>query len=323
MIVSMTRTAYVAATIASIAALSCVAALTLVLLAPGGAGGGPGSAGSGPRAGCPEGPLRLGVERSADPQEMGPAYQRFGDALASRLGCSVEVVVMGDEGEVAAALEDGRVELAQLEPLAFARLAGGGGSAPQRAPATPLAAFADASGESAAYSSGIWVARASGIRGLGDLAGRSLALGRPGSVGGDALPAAGLKDAGVGGRVSVDYAGDSARSMRALVDGTVDAAQIDTSVAEAAVRAGALDPERFRRIWTSQSVGFDLIAARSEMPRELRLRIAGALIGIDPADLARAGRIAGVEAPARMVRATADEYRALSRVAGTQASAAA
>jgi phosphonate transport system substrate-binding protein len=281
------------------AAVSGLAALTLLLA---GCGGNTSDAAS---PTCPDGRIRFGVEPFEDPARLTPAYQVLADALSQRLGCPVDLQVVEDYSAEVLAMQNGRLDVAQFGPLGYV-------FASERAHAEPVASFADATGALSTYTAGIWVPADSPITDVAGLRGRSLALSSAGSTSGDALPRKALADAGLAeADVRIDYAGGHPEALLALVNGTVDAAEINSQQLRSATDAGTFDTAGFRQIWTSEPIPNDPITVRGDLDPAVKAAVRDALLGLTPEQVAQVGALLDVSPPGPLVPVERATYQPL------------
>ena len=259
---------------------------------------------------CPGGQIRFGVLPYEDPEALEPAYRLLADALSEKLDCPVEVQITEDYAAEVLAMENDQLEIAQFGPLGFV-------FANERAGATALASFGDAEGQPTTYTGGIWVPKDSPVKTIEDLKGKTLALGSPGSTSGDALPMSALVDAGVDADVQWDYAGGHPEALLALVNGTVDAAQINSQTLATATEAGTFDPAGYRQVWESEEIPNDPVTVRSNLPQEFQDAVKDALLGLDSADVAKVSKFLGVDPAGPMIEVSNDTYQPLFDLAKT------
>lgn len=282
------------------------AALLAVSLASCGTGN---SAGSSPT--CPGGEITFGVEPYEDPAKLIPAYRVLTNALQDQLGCPVTMQVVTDYSAEVLAMRNGKLELAQFGPLGYV-------FASRKAGAEPLVSFADSHGNLTTYTAGIWVPKNSPIRGLRDLRGHSLALSSPGSTSGDALPRYALRKAGIPKKsVNITYAGGHPQSLLALVNGKVDAAEINSQQLSTAKKAGKFDPSDYRRIWKSEPIPNDPITVRGDMDPVFKKAVQRALLNLSPQTVAKVGALLGVNPPGPLVKVSKQTYHELFELANT------
>lgn len=282
--------------------LSVVLAATLTLTACGPTN----SASSGD---CPNGRVRFGVEPYEAPDKLKPAYEVLAKALTTKLGCEVELQIVDDYAAEVLAMRNGKLDVAQFGPLGYVFAA-------QKAKAEPLVSFADGTGKLTSYTAGIWVAEDSPAQKIEDLAGKSLALSSVGSASGDALPRYGLKKANVAG-VKLDYAGGHPEAMLALINGKVDAAEINSQQLATAKAAGTFDSSKFRQIWKSEPIPNDPITVRGDLDPAFKDRVRKALLELSPGDVEKVGAFLDVTPPGPLVQVNNDTYQVLFDLATT------
>lgn len=253
---------------------------------------------------CPGGQIRFGILPYEDPERLEPAYQVLAEALSAELDCPVEVSITEDYAAEVLAMQNDSLEIAQFGPLGFV-------FASERADAQPLVSFGDAEGRPTTYTGGIWVPKDSPIETVDDLTGKTLALGSPGSTSGDALPMSALAEAGIEDDVVADYAGGHPEALLALVNGTVDAAQINSQTLATAEAEGTFDASGFRQVWESEPIPNDPITVRGNLSPEFRDAVREALLNLDPADVAEVGGFLGVDPAGPLIEVTTDTYQPL------------
>ncbi|WP_394614157.1 phosphate/phosphite/phosphonate ABC transporter substrate-binding protein [Lentzea sp. JNUCC 0626] len=284
-------------------ALNVVLAATLVLT------GACGTTDTTSGSDCPNGKVRFGVEPYEDPEKLKPAYEVLARALGGKLGCEVELQVVDDYAAEVLAMRNAKLEIAQFGPLGYV-------FASQKAKAEPMVSFADGSGKLTSYSAGIWVAKDSQIQKIEDLNGKSLALSSVGSASGDALPRYGLKKHDVAD-VKLDYAGGHPEAMLSLLNGKVDAAEINSQTLATAKAAGTFDEAKFRQVWKSEPIPNDPITVRGDLDPAFKDRVRKALLELGPQDVAKVGAFLDVTPPGPLVEVTNDTYKVLFDLATT------
>lgn len=267
-------------------------------------------AGDSASATCPDGKIRFGILPYEDPDRLEPAYQTLARALSEKLDCEVEVTITEDYAAEVLAMENDQLEIAQFGPLGFV-------FANERADATAMVSFGDAEGNPTTYTGGIWVPKDSKIQTIEDLKGHTLALGSPGSTSGDAIPMSALAAAGIEDDVTADYAGGHPEALLALVNGTVDAAQINSQTLATAVAAGTLDESKFRQVWKSEEIPNDPITVRGNMPEEFKDAVQEALLSLDKADVEKVSGFLGVDPAGPLIPVTNETYKPLFDLAET------
>jgi len=284
------------------------AGLAALLLLSAGCGSDPDPAA---QATCPDGEIRFGIEPFEDPAKLTPAYEVLATALEAELDCPVRVQVVEDYSAEVLAMENGELELAQFGPLGFV-------FASQRAGAEPLVSFGLENGELSTYTAGIWVPKGSDISGIADLSGRSLALSSPGSTSGDALPRLALAEEGIAeSDVALDYAGGHPEALLALINGAVDAAEINSQTLATATAEGTFNQDDYEQVWESDPIPNDPITVRADLPQEFKDAVREALLGLSPEDVAEVGAFLDVDPPGPMVEVTKETYEPLFVLAET------
>ncbi|MGI5503295.1 phosphate/phosphite/phosphonate ABC transporter substrate-binding protein [Lentzea sp. CA-135723] len=259
---------------------------------------------------CPnDGKVRFGVEPYEDPEKLKPAYEVLAKALSSKLGCEVELQVVDDYAAEVLAMRNGKLEIAQFGPLGYV-------FASQKAKAEPMVSFADGSGKLTSYTAGIWVAKDSPVQKIEDLAGKSLALSSVGSASGDALPRYGLKKHTVND-VKLDYAGGHPEAMLSLVNGKVDAAEINSQTLATAKAAGTFDEAKFRQVWKSEPIPNDPITVRGDLDPAFKDKVRKSLLELGPQDVEKVGAFLDVTPPGPLVEVNNDTYKVLFDLATT------
>ncbi|KUF07838.1 phosphate/phosphite/phosphonate ABC transporter substrate-binding protein [Leucobacter sp. G161] len=259
---------------------------------------------------CPDGKIRFGILPYEDPDRLEPAYQTLAAALSEKLDCEVEVSITEDYAAEVLAMENDQLEIAQFGPLGFV-------FANERADANALVSFGDAEGKPTTYTGGIWVPKDSSVQTIEDLKGKTLALGSPGSTSGDAIPSSALADAGITDDVTADYAGGHPEALLALVNGTVDAAQINSQTLATATAEGTFDQSKFRQIWESEPIPNDPITVRGNMPQEFKDAVKEALLSLDKKDVETVSGFLGVDPAGPLIPVTNETYQPLFDLAET------
>lgn len=291
-------------------AIAASAAALLALGLTGCSSAASGTAAAGKDVTCPNGKIKFGILPYEDPSRLEPAYKTLAKALEKKLDCPVEVVITEDYAAEVLAMENGKLDVAEFGPLGFV-------FASERAKAVPLVSFGDAEGKPTTYTAGIWVKKDSPVKTIEDLKGRSLALGSPGSTSGDAFPMSALKDAGIDKEVRSDYAGGHPEALLALVNGTVDAAEINSQTLESAKSEGTFDESKFRQVWKSNPIPNDPITVRSDAPKEFQDAVKQAFLELDPKDVAEVGKFLDVDPAGPMIEVTKETYQPLFDLAKT------
>ncbi|NWL35101.1 phosphate/phosphite/phosphonate ABC transporter substrate-binding protein [Paenarthrobacter nitroguajacolicus] len=273
-----------------------------------------GSAQSSPeatKATCPNGEIKFGIEPYEDPAKLKPAYDVLAAALSKKLECPVSVQVVEDYAAEVLAMRNGKLDLGQFGPLGYV-------FADAKAGAEPLVSFGTAEKELSTYTAGIWVPKDSPIQAIGDLRGKSLALGSVGSTSGDVLPRFGLREAGIADAdIKMDYTGGHPEALLALTNGKVDAAQINSQTLATAIAAGTFTADNFRQVWTSNPIPNDPITVRGDADPAFKAAVKDAFLSLDPADVAKVGEFLDVTPPGPLLEVTKDNYKPLFELAET------
>lgn len=260
---------------------------------------------SGAPAYCADGPIKFGIEPFEDPAKLEPAYGVLADAMERELGCEVEVQVVEDYSAEVLAMRNGKLDLGQFGPVGYV-------FASEQAGAEPLASFGTADGKLSTYTAGIWVPKDSDIKSVDDLRGKDLALGGVGSTSGDVLPRYALKTAGIPeAELNINYAGGHPEALLALVNGTVDAAQINTQTLATATAEGTFNPEDFRQVWTSEPIPNDPITVRPDADPELKKAVKDALLNLPKEDIEQVGKFLDVDPAGPLLEVTKETYKPL------------
>ncbi|MFJ4229202.1 phosphate/phosphite/phosphonate ABC transporter substrate-binding protein [Paenarthrobacter nicotinovorans] len=294
-------------TLLTSSALALASALALT------ACGGPAeSASSAPAsASCPNGAITFGIEPYEDPAKLKPAYDVLANALSKKLDCPVTVQVVEDYAAEVLAMRNGKLDLGQFGPLGYV-------FADSKAGAEPLVSFGTAEKELSSYTAGIWVPKDSPIQSIGDLKGKSLALGSVGSTSGDVLPRFGLREAGIADAdLGMDYTGGHPEALLALTNGKVDAAEINSQTLATAIAAGTFKQEDYRKVWTSDPIPNDPITVRGDADPAFKKAVKDAFISLSPEDVAKVGEFLDVTPPGPLLEVTKDNYTPLFQLANT------
>jgi len=260
---------------------------------------------------CPNGTIRFGVEPFEDPARLTPAAKVLADALSKTLDCPVDLTVTEDYSAEVLAMQNGKLDIGIFGPLGYV-------FASKRAGAEAVASFGESDGKLSSYTAGIWVPAGSDITTIEQLRGRSLALGSVGSTSGDALPRKALRDAGMADSdVKLTYAGGHPEALLALVNGAVDAAEINSQQLASATAAGTFDQSKFKQVWTSDPIPNDPITVRGNLPQEFKTAVKDALLELPPQAVAEIGELLDVDPPGPLVAVDKSTYQPLFDLAET------
>jgi phosphonate transport system substrate-binding protein len=274
-----------------------------------------GASGSAPAAAaaCPNGSLSFGVEPYDDASKLIPAYQAMSTALGTALGCKVNLTIADSYVAEILAMKNGKLDLAEFGPLGYV-------FADKEASAVPVASFADSNGQVSSYTAGIWVKKGSPIKSVKDLAGHTLALSETGSTSGDALPRELLIQNGIDKQVKVQYAGGHPQAELALVNGKVDAAEINSQTLASVEKDKKFDPAQYTQIWKSSPILNDPVTVSPNLPASAQKAITDAILALKASDLTQIGGELDFTSPASgsaMVAVTKSDYQPLFDLAKT------
>ena len=193
--------------------------------------------------------------------------------------------------------------------------------AKDRADLVPFAAFGATDGTITTAVAGIAVLSSSPVTDLAGLRGRSIAYSAPTATSGHLLPAFGLAQAGLDPNTDVKavYLGTHTAAYRSLLDGKVDAAELNTTQIAAAKKAGQYDPSPIRMLWTSEPSPSDPIVLRGDLTPEFQQRLRSAVLGLDFATLPADARdfFASTVAAQRFVPADDSTYAGVRQIVST------
>ena len=229
---------------------------------------------------CPGGQVRFGVE----PYDSGPkfvgAYKTLTGLLSKKLGCAVKLFIATNYTAEVEAMRAKKLDVGEFGPLGYI-------FAHQLAKAQPVAVFATKDRKPVTYTAALWVPTDSTIQTVADLQGHSIAFSDPGSTSGNLFPRYALSKAGLNPEsdVKVEYAGSHTASLLALVNGKVDAGEVNSQQEATASDAGQFDTSKFRVIWRSAPIPNDPITVRGDLPAAFRTALAKALFSLTPAQL--------------------------------------
>jgi phosphonate transport system substrate-binding protein len=190
--------------------------------------------------------------------------------------------------------------------------------ASRRADAQAVASFGLSDGSLSSYTAGIWVPKDSSIKTVADLKGHSFALGSTGSTSGDALPRYAIQQAGLKDTdIDENYAGGHPEAMLALVNGTVDAAEVNSQTQATATREGTFDATKFRQIWKSDAIPNDPVTVAGKLGPDFQKAVQSALLDLDTADVEQIGKYLDVDPAGPLVKVDKTTYQPLFDLADT------
>jgi phosphonate transport system substrate-binding protein len=137
------------------------------------------------------------------------------------------------------------------------------------------------------YTAALWVPADSTIQDVAGLKGHTVAFSDPGSTSGNLLPRYAMIQAGLNPDkdVKIEYAGGHPQSLLALVNGKVDAGEINSQQQATATAAHQFDASKFRMIWQSAPIQNDPITVRGSLSPAFKAAVTKALLRMTPAEL--------------------------------------
>jgi len=241
-------------------------------------------------ASCPGGSVRFGVE----PYDSGPkfvaAYKTLTTLLTEKLGCTVKLYVATNYTAEVEAMRAKKLEVGEFGPLGYI-------FAHKLANAIPVAVFGTKDRKPVTYTAALWVPKGSSIRTVKELKGHTIAFSDPGSTSGNLFPRYALLKAGLNpdSDVKIEFAGSHTASLLALVNGKVDAGEVNSQQQATASAAGQFKPARFRTIWRSAPIPNDPITVRGDLSPAFRSAVTRALLSLTPKQLAQLDTELGVD----------------------------
>jgi phosphonate transport system substrate-binding protein len=229
---------------------------------------------------CPNGSVNFGVEPYDSGAKFTAAYQALTTVLSKDLGCPVNLIITDNYTDEIEAMKAGKIDVGEFGPLGYI-------FAHQIANAQPVAVFATMQHKPVTYTAGIWVPADSPIKTVAELKGHTIAFSDPGSTSGNLMPRYAIIKAGLNPDkdVKIEYAGGHPQSMLALVNGKVDAAEVNSQQQATAEAAHQFDPAKFREIWTSPPIQNDPITVRGNLSPTFKAAVKKALLKMTPPQL--------------------------------------
>ena len=229
---------------------------------------------------CPNGKVNFGVEPYDAGAKFTGAYKALTAALSKNLSCPVSLIINTNYTAEVEAMKSGKLDVGEFGPLGYI-------FAHQIAHAQPVAVFADKHGKPVTYTAAIWVPQDSTIQTVADLKGHTIAFSDPGSTSGNLMPRYALIKAGLDPDkdVTIKFAGGHPQSLLALVNGQVDAAEVNSQQQATATAAHQFDTSKFRVLWRSAPIQNDPITVRGTLPAAFQAAVKNALLKLTPAQL--------------------------------------
>jgi phosphonate transport system substrate-binding protein len=229
---------------------------------------------------CPNGKVNFGVEPYDAGAKFTGAYKALTAALSTNLSCPVSLIINTNYTAEVEAMKAGKIDVGEFGPLGYI-------FAHQIAHAQPVAVFADKHGKPVTYTAAIWVPKDSTIMTVEELKGHTIAFSDPGSTSGNLMPRYALITHGLNPDkdVTIKFAGGHPQSLLALVNGQVDAAEVNSQQQATATAAHQFDPSKFRVLWRSAPIQNDPITVRGTLPAAFQAAVKTALLKLTPAQL--------------------------------------
>jgi phosphonate transport system substrate-binding protein len=229
---------------------------------------------------CPNGSVNFGVEPYDAGAKFTAAYQSLTTVLAKELNCPVNLIVTDNYTNEIEAMKAGKIDVGEFGPLGyiFAHAIAG---------AQPVAVFADKNRKPVTYTAAIWVPAGSSIQAVAELKGKTVAFADPGSTSGNLLPRYAIIKSGLDPDkdVKIEFAGGHPQSLLALVNGKVDAGEINSQQQATATAAHQFDASKYRMIWQSAPIQNDPITVRGSLSPAFKAAVKKALLKMTPAEL--------------------------------------
>ncbi len=220
--------------------------------------------------------LTVGLIPSEDSRAMIANSQAMMDMLSKALGMPVKPFVAADYNGVIEALRSKRLDVAYLGPFSYVL----------GTTVADIEAFAVAETKKAgrtSYRSQVITNKASGIKTVNDLKGKTFAFVDPSSTSGHLFPKAGLMKAGLDsdkdfGRVIFSGSHDS--NAIAVQNRKVDAAAIADRILDAAIAKGLAKREDITVVWESEPIPESPTVWRKDLPADLKKRVQAAFLEV-------------------------------------------
>jgi phosphonate transport system substrate-binding protein len=306
-----------------VAALGGIAVAGLLLAACGGSSSSSTTKGTSTAAGntvaattstntCPNGQVRFGVEPYDAGAKFEAAYQSLTSALSANLHCPVHLFVTQNYTAEVEAMRAGKLDVAEFGPLGYV-------FAHSLANAQPVAAFGLTNGQPVTYTAALWVPKSSPIHTVAQLKGHTIAFADPASASGNLYPRYAIIHAGLNpdNDVKIDFAGSHTASMLALVNGKVDAAEVNSQQQATGAAAGQFKAAKFRRIWVSKPIINDPITVYGALPASFQSALKAALLQLTTAQLKLVDTELGVDS-GPMISASDSFYDPIRAVATSE-----
>jgi phosphonate transport system substrate-binding protein len=225
--------------------------------------------------------IRFGVEPYDTSPKFAPAYKTLVAALSAKLHCNVQLFITQNYTAEIEAMRAKKLDVGEFGPLGYI-------FAHKIANAQSVAGFADSKGKPLTYTAALWVPTSSSIQTVQQLKGHTIAFADPASTSGNLYPRYALMKAGLNPDkdVTIQFAGSHTASMLALVNGKVDAAELNSEEQATATAAHQFDASKFRTLWRSAPIPDDPITVRGDLPKAFQIAFQNALLHLSPKTLA-------------------------------------
>lgn len=195
-------------------------------------------------------------------------------AVTNDTGIHFDIKVAQSYGAAVEAMANKQAEVAWFGAVSYMQAHEKGGA--------ELLAVAEKKGD-AVYYSGIFVAKDSGIKSIKDLKGKKVAFGDPSSTSSFNYPVAMLLAEGVDPVKDLNkvyITGSHSNSIAALSNGKVDACACSFPSFGKAVKANAIDPEKFHPLIKSEPIPNPPLAMHPELGEDLKVKLRKAFAGL-------------------------------------------
>jgi len=221
--------------------------------------------------------LRMGLIPADDAEEMLRDYEPIKQYLSQQLGIPVEIQVTSDYTAAIEAMRSKHIDMAWFGPFSYIIAA-------NVADAEAIVNGVRRSDGKSDYHSIIVTRIDSGIKTLADLKGRSFAFVDPASTSGNLIPRKMLIENGINPDEDFSmsfYAGTHNSVEYAIANKKVDAGADSDNSYQRMVKAGEIDPNINKIIYTSSSIPGSPIVVRGDLPENLKKKIKDALVNMD------------------------------------------
>lgn len=221
--------------------------------------------------------LKMGLIPADDAEEMIREYEPVRKYLSEKLGIPLEIQVTSDYAAAIEAMRAKYIDMAWFGPFSYVIAA-------NIADAEAIVNGVRRSDGKSDYRSIIVTKADSGIKTLADLKGKNFAFVDPSSTSGNLIPRKILKENGIDPDKdfkTVYYAGTHNAVEYAVANGNVDAGADSDNSYQRMVKAGEVDPNVNKIIYTSEPIPGSPIVVRKDLPAALKQAIQDALINMD------------------------------------------